>query len=176
MAGHNSYNSGTQSTLIRFLRPDGTNCGRIRQDGGNDIKLVDSSDERLKENIKPTRYGLEEILDIEVKDYNFITDEDDHVKTGFIAQQLYQVYPTAVTVGDDVKTNPWGVTYADLTPLLVKGMQDQQALIDQQNQKIEQLQTALQEAQTALTTIGELQAQHAEMKAMLEQLQAQLNH
>ncbi|MEO1513741.1 MAG: tail fiber domain-containing protein [Bacteroidota bacterium] len=171
MAGHNSYNSSTQSSFIRFFRPDGTNCGRIRQDGGNDIKLVDSSDERLKENIRPTRYGIKDILKIEVKDYNFIIDDDDFVKTGFLAQQLYKVYPTAVTIGDDVKTNPWGVTYADLTPLLVKGMQDQQDLIDQQVQEIEQLQKELSELKTALATVDELQEQYAELKAMLEQTQ-----
>ena len=175
MAGHNSYNSSTQSSFIRFFRPDGTNCGRIRQDGGNDIKLVDSSDERLKENIKPTRYGIEDVLKIEVKDYNFIIDDDDFVKTGFLAQQLYKVYPTAVTVGDDVKTNPWGVTYADLTPLLVKGMQDQQEIINQQSQEINQLRAALNEAKTDLAKINTLEQQYTEMKAQLEQMQAQLS-
>ena len=106
-AGHNSYNSNTKSSFIRFYRPDGTNCGRIRQDGGGSIHIVDSSDERLKENINPTKYGISDIMNIAVKDYNFITDDDSFVKTGFIAQQLYTVYPTIVTVGDDVKTNPW---------------------------------------------------------------------
>ncbi len=172
MAGHNSYNNSHQSSFIRFFRPDGTNCGRIRQDGGSAIKLVDSSDERLKENIKPTRYSIEDVLKIEVKDYNFITDDDDFVKTGFLAQQLYKVYPTAVTVGDDVKTNPWGVTYADLTPLLVKGMQDQQDLIKQQSQQISELQNELSEVQQALTQVRQLEQQYAELKAMLEQVQA----
>ncbi|MEM9819940.1 MAG: tail fiber domain-containing protein [Bacteroidota bacterium] len=171
MAGHNSYNNSHQSSFIRFFRPDGTNCGRIRQDGGSAVKLVDSSDERLKENIKPTQYGIEEVLKIEVKDYNFITDDDDFVKTGFLAQQLHKVYPTAVTVGDDVKTNPWGVTYADLTPLLVKGMQDQQDLIKQQSQEIKQLQDELDEVKTALTKVNQLEQQYAEMKAMLTQMQ-----
>ncbi len=174
-AGHSSYNSGAQSTFIRFFRPDGGNCGRIRQDGGSAGKLVDSSDERLKENIRPTRYGLKDVLNIEVKDYNFITDDDDFVKTGFIAQQLYTVYPTAVTVGDDVKTNPWGVTYSDLTPLLVQGMQDQHELIEQQRQEIEQLQTKLDEMQKALTTVSQLEAQYAELKTLVQQMQVQIN-
>ncbi|MEM6316302.1 MAG: tail fiber domain-containing protein [Bacteroidota bacterium] len=158
-AGHNSYSSNHQSALIRFERPDGTNCGRIRQDGGNDIKLVDSSDERLKENIKPTRYGIEDILKIEVKDYNFIADADDFVKTGFLAQQLYEVYPTAVTVGDDVKTNPWGVTYADLTPLLVKGMQDQQEIIEQLKMANVVLKKEVAKIQQLETMLSQLKAQ-----------------
>lgn len=157
-AGHDSYNSGKQSSLIRFQTPNGTSCGRIRQDGGNDISLITSSDRRLKENIKPTHYSIEDILKIEVKDYNFITDPDDLVKTGFIAQQLHTIFPATVSVGDDVKTNPWGVNYAGLTPLLVKGMQDQQQMIDQLNETIQRQQAEINALKAQLQKVNELEA------------------
>ncbi len=168
IAGHDDYNSSNQSSLLRFYRPDGTNLGRIRQDGSSDINFISSSDIRLKENIKPTQYGINDILKIEVKDYNFKSDADDHIKTGFIAQQLYTVFPEVVTVGDDdVKTNPWGVDYARLTPLLVKGMQDQQAQIEELNQLIEQTRAENQQLKTQLEKVNQLEA-------MLQQLQSRL--
>ncbi|MEO0723253.1 MAG: tail fiber domain-containing protein [Bacteroidota bacterium] len=157
-AGHDDYNASKQSSLIRFNTPNGTNLGRIRQESGSEIKLITSSDRRLKENILPTKYGLADILKIEVKDYNFITDADDHVKTGFIAQQLHPIFPTAVAVGDDPKTNPWGVDYAGLTPLLVKGIQDQQQFIDAQSEIIERQQQEIDLLQQKLEKIDALEA------------------
>lgn len=53
---------------------------------------------------------------------------------GFIAQELYQVLPTAVVVGgEDAKTEPWMVDCGLLTPLLVKSTQEQQDLIEAQS-------------------------------------------
>ncbi|MEL6971494.1 MAG: tail fiber domain-containing protein [Bacteroidota bacterium] len=175
-AGHDEFNSAQESSLIRFNTPNGTNLGRIRQDSGNEVKLITSSDRRLKENILPTKYGLADILQIEVKDYNFIVDPDEHVKTGFIAQQLHPIFPTAVAVGDDAKTNPWGVDYAGLTPLLVKGMQDQQQLIDEQSGIIQQQQQQINELQVRVDKITQLEQQNADMKAMLEDIQQRLDH
>ncbi|MEL6661258.1 MAG: tail fiber domain-containing protein, partial [Bacteroidota bacterium] len=175
-AGHDEFNQDEESSLIRFNTPNGTNLGRIRQESGSEIKLITSSDRRLKENILPTKYGLADILQIEVRDYNFITDADDHIKTGFIAQQLHTVFPTAVAVGDDAKTNPWGVDYAGLTPLLVKGMQDQQQLIDVQNELLQQQQQQINELQVRVDKITQLEQQNAEAKAMLEQIQQRLGH
>ena len=63
-----------------------------------------SSDIRLKENIKATTHGINEFMQINVKDYNYIGDKQ--YMTGMIAQELYKTIPTAVRVGgDDVKTN-----------------------------------------------------------------------
>jgi hypothetical protein len=65
---------------------------------------------------------------IRVRDYNYISDGEKLTLQGFIAQELYDVYPQAVTAGgDDPKTNPWQVDYGKLTPLLVKSVQDLQS-------------------------------------------------
>ncbi|MEN0048394.1 MAG: tail fiber domain-containing protein [Bacteroidota bacterium] len=139
-------------------------------------QLITSSDRRLKENI----YGIQDILAIEVKDYNFITDADEHIKTGFIAQQLHTIFPTAVAVGDDVKTNPWGVDYAGLTPLFVKGMQDKQEKIDQIKMENETLRIKNEELKIKNenhdTRLQKLEQQNDEMKAMLEAIQARVNN
>jgi hypothetical protein len=58
----------------------------------------------------------------------------------FVAQELYEVLPSAVTVGgEDAKTNPWMVDYSKLTPLLVKAVQDLKKIIEEQQLQIDQL-------------------------------------
>lgn len=152
VAGHNSYNSSNKSNLIRFNRPDGTNLGRIRQDGGSSVELVTASDKRLKENIAPTVYGLAEVMNMEVKDYNYIGDKATDVHTGFLAQDLLNVFPYVVDVGGaDAKTDPWGVAYGKLTPIMVKAIQDlahqKNALETQVNEQSVRIQQLLERVQ-----------------------------
>lgn len=75
---------------------------------------------------------------IPVRDFNFIADPDTARVQGFIAQELYKVYPEAVTVGgDDPKTKPWAVDYGRVTPLLLKSIQELKSLNDAQAAQIE---------------------------------------
>ena len=91
-------------------------------DAGNGLT---PSDERLKENIVPTSWGLETLRKVQVHDFNFISDPAKQRKQGFIAQELYQIYPFPVSMGgDDASSYPWSVDYGKLTPLLTSAVQD----------------------------------------------------
>lgn len=143
-AGHDTYNSSQESSLIQFEKPNGSYMGRIRQSGSTAVEYVSASDERLKTEIVPTGYGLDNLLSIDVKDYYFKDDKAREGKqTGFIAQQLYQHYPVAVDVGSEDLSQPWGVAYGMMTPLLVKAIQDQQELINQLTEKITEMEEAI---------------------------------
>lgn len=134
-AGQNTW--GANQTLLAFFRPDGTITGDIAQTSGNGIQLYTTSDIRLKRNITETRYGLNTILNIAVKDYDYKDEKISNRQTGFLAQQLYEQFPQAVSKGgNDVKSNPWMVDYSKLTPLLVKGMQEQQLQIEELKSKL----------------------------------------
>ena len=97
-------------------------------------------------------------MKIEVKDYTYKSDENQQTMTGFLAQQLYEVYPNVVTIGgDDPKTQPWSVDYGQLTPLLVKAVQEQQAEIEMwkemfkvQSSKVQVLESELREIKALL--------------------------
>jgi FtsZ-binding cell division protein ZapB len=92
---------------------------------GTTTTYATSSDARLKENIRPTAFAVDDLMKLEVKDYTFKSDARGAVQTGFLAQDLYRVIPQAVTVGgDDPATNPWQVDYGRLTPFLVKAVQE----------------------------------------------------
>jgi len=122
-------NTASGSELIRFTRPTGAIIGSVTQNTTTSVAYNTTSDIRLKENIKPTTFDLENLMKLKVVDYNYIGDNS--AQTGLIAQEAYEIIPSVVTVGgDDVKTNPWGIDYGKLTPYLIKAVQEQQSLIE----------------------------------------------
>jgi hypothetical protein len=102
--------------------------GAIARNGAANVAYGTSSDQRLKEAISDSQIGLEELMQIKVREYNFKTDtRQEH---GLIAQEVHGVYPLAVVVGgDDPGKEPWMIDYGRLTPLLIKAIQQQQEIL-----------------------------------------------
>ena len=100
--------------------------------------FVNSSDKRLKKDIENLSYGLAEILVLKPKEYNWINSENEHKSFGLIAQDVQEVMQELVHTADD-KEQSLSISYIELIPVLIKGMQEQQAIIEQQNMKIEKL-------------------------------------
>ena len=98
------------------------------------------SDRRLKNNIVNTHFGISDLMKIQVRDYVYKADASKTLVTGFIAQELYEIFPNAVTKPAKSE-DMWSVDYGKVTPLLVKAIQDQQATIEAQ-QKTNQDQQA----------------------------------
>jgi hypothetical protein len=73
-----------------------------------------------------------------VYDFTFTFDETNSQQNGFLAQQLYDIYPAAVCKPQD-PNDMWMVDYSRVSPLVVKAIQEQQVIIELQNQKIERL-------------------------------------
>ena len=140
-AGQNTQS--TNNRLISFRRPDDTEIGAVRQTTSSSIDFWSPSDQRLKTNIQTTTKGLSDLMQLQVKDYVY-KDDPAKPQTGFIAQEVYEVFPNAVSVGgDDAKTDPWMMNYGKLTPLLVKAVQDLTELVEKQQQEIEALKAAM---------------------------------
>ena len=96
------------------------------------------SDRRLKNNIVNTHFGINDLMKIQVRDYVYKADTSKTMVTGFIAQELYEIFPNAVTKPakeDDM----WSVDYGKVTPLLVKAIQEQQSAIEAQQKQIDEL-------------------------------------
>ena len=141
--GNGTGSSNRSDALIVYKNGNATLAGDLTANG-----VFHASDIRLKENINTSQYGLSDILKIQVRDYQFKKDDTRHLHTGFLAQQLHTVFPHAVKEGgDDENINPWRVDYASLTPLLVKGIQEQQKEIKQQQVEINELRMMLQQLQ-----------------------------
>ncbi|MFD0986115.1 tail fiber domain-containing protein [Methyloligella solikamskensis] len=144
--------TGSGAMLMQFTRPDGTVLGSLSQSGANTMVYTAVSDRRTKTGIVETRFGLEDLMKVQVRDFNYRSDPSHTVQTGFIAQELQEVFPEAVaTNGDDGQApleegaQPWSVDYGRLTPLLVKAVQDLKAANDNQAAELEHLRQELRE-------------------------------
>ncbi|MCB9813502.1 MAG: phage integrase N-terminal SAM-like domain-containing protein [Pseudomonadales bacterium] len=140
-------------TLIQFNDGDGTDVGEITF-SGTTTTYGTSSDIRLKENIRETNFSLADLLQVEVKDYEFISEDSKRTHTGFIAQQLAQIYPEAVYIPE----NPdeyWSVDYGKLTPLLVKAVQEQQLSLNSVTEQLSHIDPMIEIANTNDVVINE---------------------
>lgn len=82
-----------------------------------------TSDERLKTNIVDLPDAGEAIDALQPRQFEFLV-EPGVLRIGFIAQELFEVVPEAVTPGGDNQfTNPWQVDLSRLVPLLVRELQ-----------------------------------------------------
>ncbi len=131
------YSSDTNCTGGYFVdcrNSAGATIGRIEAASNTTTAFTTSSDERLKESFSSFD-GLSLLSQIQAKEYSWKSNPGLRAR-GFVAQELYQVLPEAVSVGNDLITdsgdlkNPWGVDYAKLTPILVKALQELKAQFD----------------------------------------------
>ena len=124
--------------MIGFYRPDGVYIGSISQLNATYVNYNTSSDRRLKDNIVNTHFGINDLMKIQVRDYFYKADSSKTPVTGFIAQELYEIFPNAVSKPAN-EEEMWSVDYGKVTPLLVKAIQDQQDTIEAQQKQIDEL-------------------------------------
>jgi hypothetical protein len=94
------------------------------------------SDVKLKENIVDASPKLKDLCKVKVRQYNLKSDPD-HKQIGVVAQELEEVFAGLVeeTADKDREGNYLGTTtkqvkYSVFVPMLIKAMQEQQALIE----------------------------------------------
>jgi hypothetical protein len=144
--GINMQNNIINSKYIGFENAGGGDIGGITMATTTSIAFNTTSDERLKENIRNTSMGINDLMKIKVADYVYKSDKN-LPQTGFIAQQLHTVFPNAVTVGgEDVTKNPWAVDYGKVTPLIVKATQDLKNEVESLKKEIETLKALIQKS------------------------------
>lgn len=98
--------------------------------------VIQTSDIRLKKNIQPLHYGLNTVMQMNPVSYRWKTNDNGN-KVGLIAQEVKQLVPEVV-VGDEAKEN-LGMNYAELVPVLIKTIQEQQARLAILNKELKQL-------------------------------------
>ncbi|MDB4730470.1 tail fiber domain-containing protein [Akkermansiaceae bacterium] len=109
----------------------GTGMGAIAGNGATNVQFVSASDERLKENIKPLTGSLDKVLALNPVSYTW-KENGDHIKAGFIAQEVEKVLPEYTDTEDDemkTKSITGGMT-AGYIAVLTKAIQEQQTQIE----------------------------------------------
>ena len=124
-----STNTNTTSQIFAqfVIDGNGTNSGQINANGASAAAFGSFSDVRLKENIVNLPSQLANITALRPVEFDY-KDGCGH-QIGFIAQEMEQVYPDAIGVGENemLTITGWSKTEARL----VKAIQEQQSLITQ---------------------------------------------
>lgn len=89
---------------------------------------IQTSDARLKKNISLLKYGIKELQQLQAVAYNWLLQPEQKSKIGLIAQQVQQVIPEVV-VGDATK-DKLGMNYAELVPVLINTLKQQQQQLE----------------------------------------------
>ena len=119
---------------------------------------IQTSDARLKTAVAGVGYGLREVLQLRPVRFQWKDAQPGRFHLGLIAQEAEQVIPELVERSDDPAA-PLGMSYTSLTPVLIKAIQEQQAVLDQVlpdlaalKQQVADLQAALARALAATAT------------------------
>ena len=93
------------------------------------------SDQRLKENVQDLDVGLDKIMALKPRKFDWKPGKGKNIKgdRGWIAQEFEQVFPDMVDQWIDPAPEgeePYKAVNADLIPVLVKAIQEQQAIIN----------------------------------------------
>lgn len=132
----------SSAEFVRFYDADGINSqiGSITSSGGASVAYNTSSDRRLKDNI----VDLDDALSLmeEIKPRRWIWKKDGAPGIGFIAQELIEVHPDAVT-GNPESELMMAVDYSKLTPILAAAIKELMAKNVLLEKRIEQLENLL---------------------------------
>lgn len=104
---------------------------------------INTSDVRLKKDIQPISYGLNDVMNMRPVSFRWKSSSDNNAHLGLIAQEVQQVVPEVVNTGDD-ENKTLGVRYSDLVPVLIKAIQEQQTIITQQKEENAKLLSKMQ--------------------------------
>ena len=148
--------SSTGNGEFLYCLQNTTTRGYIQWNGSS-LSLVSTSDYRLKENVEPIANATTRINSLNPVSYDMI--ESGISGEGFLAHELQEQVPYAVTgtkdevyvaedivdeLSEDLIGTPkyQNVSYASLTPLLVKALQESNAKIEALETRIETLENA----------------------------------
>jgi hypothetical protein len=133
--GINHANGTTSGNGYMNFVYNTTAIGSISQNGTTAVAYNTTSDYRLKKNVQPLAGALSRIVALKPCTYTWKSAPDE-VGEGFIAHELAEVCPQAVTgekdaVNEDGSIKPQSIDTSFLVATLTAAIQEQQALITQ---------------------------------------------
>jgi hypothetical protein len=120
------------------------------------------SDEKLKDNIEPLQNGLDKVMKLDVKTYDFKTSEYPEMnlpvgkQSGFTAQNMESVFPELVKLNPAKKEQSIefkAVNYIGMIPILTEAMQEQQKQLIAKEARVEILQKQYSDLQKQLNDL-----------------------
>ena len=121
----------------------------------------------MKKNIRDLDYGLDEILSLRPVTYQWKSDvigitpiapHEKETKLGFVAQEVQNILPEIVQdkewlpISEDrpeeyhlVPMETLGMSYTEMTPVLVKAIQEQQEIIESLKTELKEVKALLEQ-------------------------------
>lgn len=136
---------GTNNYFMAFYKQSNNDLiGSITGSSGTATAFNTSSDYRLKENIDYTWDATTRLKQLKPARFNFISDDTNTLVDGFIAHEVQEVVPHAVTgekdaVDDDGKPIYQGIDQSKLVPLLTASLQEALKRIDSLEEQVNAL-------------------------------------
>lgn len=111
--------------------------GNVRVDGDLEVlgTITETSSIRFKENITQLDPALDKVNQLEAVSYNKIGVDDREI--GLIAEDVAELFPEVVTYNEEGA--PMGVQYQRLSVILLKAMQEQNAVIAALTERVNKL-------------------------------------
>jgi hypothetical protein len=112
-----------------------TFSGAINQSGANAVNYATSSDYRLKENVVEMTGAVNRVKQLNPSRFNFIADGPSRTVDGFLAHEVSNIVPEAITGSKDAidaegNIIPQGIDQSKLVPLLVGAIKELTARIE----------------------------------------------
>lgn len=104
-----------------------------------------NSDRRLKKDITQQQPVLNNVMQLQAYQYHYLDNKiTDRYSNGFMAQDVQKLFPDAV-VENTMKNGETrlGINYQYFTVLAIKGMQEQQQIINKQEERIAKLEAMM---------------------------------
>lgn len=149
--GADRNTSNSTYNMIQATRYGAVTCFIVR-DSGNVQNVNNSygaiSDIKLKENIVDATPKLDKLNQVRIVNYNLKTDPNQK-QIGVIAQELEAIFPSMVENikdrdedGNELDETTKSVKYSVFVPILIKAIQEQQAMINELKAEIDLLKGA----------------------------------
>jgi hypothetical protein len=145
-AGVYGYNGSGAWGALGYYTGGNVYAGYFSGNGAYTGSWTSVSDEKFKKNISDYNNALDNIMKLRPVTYEMKTEEypfmnfEKGTQIGFIAQEMEPIFPSLVVSGahpGENENDPFieykGINYIGLTPILVKALQEQQIIIEQQS-------------------------------------------
>lgn len=149
-AAYGVYGSASNATGIAVYGSNTSASGWAGYFNGRVFSTAgySSSDARLKKDITNLSYGMAQVSALRPVKFKWKSGEGGD-QLGLIAQEVEKVLPELVDHGSAQNGQMMSVNYTGIIPVILKGMQEQQKLIAEQQKLIQRLDARVAEAERA---------------------------
>lgn len=141
-----------KATINRLIKIRGVKY-RLKNENTDNQKATNIVANAKQNNERPAYAPEQDANTLKNKETQIANQKEQY---GLIAQEIKEIYPEVVEY--DSNTDQYGIRYTELIPIMIEGMKEQQAIIEQQNNKIKALENKIAQISTKSGTIADLPA------------------